>query len=96
MCISINIRRTNVAFFLCLRLCTSKVPLLVLMLISSCEPGLNCCSPAVLPLLLLSIVDVAATEYVAFVVYSGSPKVEAELLFFPVIYLHSSLSETVQ
>ena len=38
MCISINIR-TNVAFFLCLRLCTSKVPLLVLMLISSCEPG---------------------------------------------------------
>jgi hypothetical protein len=24
---------------LCLRLCTSKVPLLVLMLISSCEPG---------------------------------------------------------
>jgi hypothetical protein len=36
MCI--NIRRTNVAFFLCLRLCTSKVPLLVLMLISSCEP----------------------------------------------------------
>ena len=43
MCISINIRRTNVAFFLCLRLCTSKVPLLVLMLISSCEPGLTCC-----------------------------------------------------
>ena len=39
MCISINIRRTNVAFFLCLRLSTSKVPLLVLMLISSCEPG---------------------------------------------------------
>ena len=33
------IRRTNVAFFLCLRLCTSKVP--VLMLISSCEPGLR-------------------------------------------------------
>jgi hypothetical protein len=41
MCISINIRRTNAAFFLCLRLCTSKVPLLVLMLISSCEPGLK-------------------------------------------------------
>jgi hypothetical protein len=58
--------------------------------------SLNCCSPAVLPLLLLSIVDVAATEYVAFVVYSGSPKVEAELLFSPVIYLHSSLSQIVQ